>query len=104
MCCNYVCMTGSQGDGKPRSAAMVLSMPHTSLSAVLKIVNEHCPLAAQTETQTEMERSESKECADATHQVSPGFSIDPAAFDTVEASCKYNIYLKKQEDEMNRYD
>ena len=30
------------------------------------------------------------------------FSVDPAAFDTVEATCKYNIYLQKQEDEMNR--
>lgn len=68
------------GDGKPRSAAMVLSMPHTKLSDVLDIMNKS---RAPTSSGDEI-------------------SIDSAAFDTVEATCKYDIYLQKQEDEMKR--
>lgn len=77
------------GDGKPRSAAMVLSMPHTTLSEVLDIMNDQ---AGRASNGGEGEGD----------NVGEVFSVDPAAFDTVEASCKYDVYLQKQQDDMER--
>jgi tRNA U34 5-carboxymethylaminomethyl modifying enzyme MnmG/GidA len=113
------CLTG-QGDGKPRSAAMVLSMPHTTLERVLHIVNDQAPLIRQIRAETrtrdnfnqgakeelELEEGAREEEGEEEHHSSVVseeiVSVDAAAFDTVEATCKYNIYLQKQEDEMNR--
>ncbi len=110
------------GDGKPRSAAMVLSMPHTSLTAVLDILNENVPLSKPSPVASDIDDENNRSSyseglnadgqtegvnASAHVQSSPEssnmFAIDPVAFDTVEASCKYDIYLQKQEDEMTRW-
>lgn len=105
----------------PRSAAMVLSMPHTTLTDVLNILNEQAALSTSSSSSSlssspspssEAEAEAAAEAdadAEAEGNVAapvPGgglFSVDPAAFDTVEATCKYNIYLQKQEDEMQRW-
>ena len=67
---------------------MVLSMPHTKLEDVVNIINEQNHVFSNNENVTG-------------ENIKP-FSIHSSAFDTVEASCKYDVYLKKQEDEMKR--
>jgi tRNA U34 5-carboxymethylaminomethyl modifying enzyme MnmG/GidA len=79
---------------------MVLSMPHTTLESVLNIVNEQAQAQASS---SQEECHDEPQYAEESKMPAPTFSIDPAAFDTVEATCKYDIYLQKQEDEMNRY-
>ena len=101
----YVFMVG---DGKPRSAAMVLSMPGTTLGAVMDILNEQTPMRKQETTTSDVEddqQADEMPSASSSSSLSSEnvlFSVDEAAFDTVEATCKYDIYLQKQEDEMNR--
>jgi tRNA U34 5-carboxymethylaminomethyl modifying enzyme MnmG/GidA len=81
------------GDGLPRSAAMVLSMPHTTLMDVVDIIRKEAS-NCRNELSGESNIKFSNVCADLT--------VDKTVFDTVEATCKYDVYLKKQEHEMNR--
>ena len=89
---------------------MVLSMPNTSLEGVINIINEQSSLVKEMQDKAAVTASFSDDTAEGsntnTRKVLADtelFSIDPAAFDSVEATCKYQIYLQKQLDEMERY-
>lgn len=71
------------GDGKHKTAAEVLSIPDVTLSVVSDII-----------------RKEGQFRGDATLEE---FSVPDIAYDTVEATCKYHMYLSDQERDINRF-
>ena len=89
---------------------MVLSMPNTTLEGVTNIINEQSSLVKEMQVKAAVTASFSDDAAEGSNTNTRKaladtdlFSIDPAAFDSVEATCKYQIYLQKQLDEMERY-
>mmetsp|Transcript_6344 Transcript_6344/g.9564 ORF Transcript_6344/g.9564 Transcript_6344/m.9564 type:complete len:679 (+) Transcript_6344:139-2175(+) len=69
------------GDGKRKTAEEVLSIPNVTLKEVIRIINTH---NADTDAETQ-------------------FAVDDTAYDTVEANCKYAMYLSRQQEEIDRF-
>ena len=73
----------SQRDGKPKTAADVLSMPNITLEEIVSIV-KNVGIARQDDALS-------------------SFEVTPLVFDTVEATVKYSTYLTRQDTEMARW-
>jgi tRNA U34 5-carboxymethylaminomethyl modifying enzyme MnmG/GidA len=76
------------GDGRKKTAAEILSFSSVSLQDIIRTIQEVSP-------------SPSSETREESSAVS--LDITPIIADTVDANCKYSLYLDRQETEINRF-
>lgn len=87
--------------GQKKTAADILAMPHTTLDKVEEIV-----IAVQQEQKQEEEANDTDSEDDFTSRKEPVEVIEPSPasiYDTVEASVKYQVFVRRQHQDMESW-
>lgn len=90
------------GDGSKKTAAVILSHSNITLNEVVNVINtENNKKLNQNEDQNENKENLTNESTDLLN--SNEFNVPLMVYDTVDAHCKYFLYLDRQESEINRF-